>query len=213
MTAPSLIDVEAACLTSGDAASFTLGSRGNLHTRLALSVTDDVCRVSSVVTSRAHVTSPPSTLAGTGAVLALPGLGAGCDDDELLLADSADAFDSSCQLPVLADDVDLAREHLAGPTAVAAVTTRHEVADVVVPAVVVKMVNAQFSPSNTSVSHSPRYVFPAPVAWVRSRSDDVVENHAVFRQQSVGGCQGVVWSIDVSVPSARHSEEWYQSCR
>lgn len=203
------LNVKATRLASSDAATVILGCRGKLHALSARSRRRHVIG-SSFVPTRAHVTSPSSAHAVTGAVRSLACCGAGRDDDEGHPARRADACHASCLCAVRSYDVHLVGKHLAGASAVAAVTTRHEVADVVVPAVVVQMVDAQITSSHTPVSDGPCHVLAAPVARMGSRPDGVVEHHTVLGHQSVGSRQRMIRSVDILVPRSRHNEGWYQ---
>lgn len=204
------LNVKAKRLASSDASAFVGPCRSLTHARTALSGCREVLGVGSVVTLGADITSLPDAHAGAGAVDTFAVASTGRYDDELLAADSTSSFDSTCSRAILPYDVDLVVLHPSRTTAVAPVATWDEVADVIVPAVVVQMIDTQITPPDSSVPDGPGDLLPAPVARMRPRSDGVVENHAMLSDQSVGRCQRMVWSMDVPVPGARHSEEWYQ---
>ena len=201
------------CLLSSDSEAVVLSGRDNFHARSALVVANDVVRISPVVTPHAHVAPSRISHALARTVRSFACCSAGRDDGKHRAAHRTRSLNSTRKCSVSPNNVKFVGQNFSSTPAVASVTTRHQVADVVVSAIVVEVVDTQITTPNPAMPNSPRHAFPAPVTRVCARTDSFVENFSVFAQQAVDARQRMSRSVDIFIPvfrSSSHNKGWYQ---
>lgn len=194
---------------SSDAAPVVMACRCGAHALPAASCREHILR-GARMPLRTHSALLSNGKAGTGAVLSVSRLGAGDDDHERLPTGSTRVFNTAGQLPVLPNDMRFASTDLLRAPAVASMAARHQVAEVVVAAVSVEVVNRKLATSNPVMSDRPRHVIATPMARMRSGSDRVEQHQPMLGDEAVLANQRVVRAVEPSISSTRHSGEWYQ---